>query len=207
MLTIYLTRHGETQWNTENRLQGWKNSPLTEKGIRNAKLLGNRLSEIEFNAIYTSPSERAIQTAEYIRSERNIPVLTDENLKEISYGEWEGKTKEELRKNYKKEFFNYWNAPHQYDHQPHKGEGLTDFKHRVENVFKRILAENPSGNILIVTHAATLKVILSYTMNIPIEKMWSPPFIHNTSLTVFHWDGAKFQFEMVGDTSHFEEDV
>ncbi|MEN1937383.1 histidine phosphatase family protein [Paenibacillus sp. 102] len=207
MLTIYLVRHGETQWNTENRLQGWKNSPLTEKGIRNAKLLGKRLSNIEFCAVYSSPNERTIQTAKYICSGRNIPIITDENLKEISYGEWEGKTKEEIEKNFKKEYFHYWNAPHLYDHRPHKGEGINDLKKRVENVLNKILAENPSGNVLIVSHAATIKALLLYTMNISTEKMWDPPFIYGTSLTVFHWDGKRFLFEMVGDTSHFEEDI
>lgn len=204
MLTIYLVRHGETQWNTENRLQGWKNSPLTEKGIRNAKLLGKRLSNIEFRAVYSSPSERTIQTAKYICSGKNIPIITDENLKEISYGEWEGQTKAEIEKNFKKEYFHYWNAPHLYDHRPHKGEAINDLKKRVENVLNKILAENLSGNVLIVSHAATIKAILLYTLNIPTEKMWDPPFIYGTSLTVFHWDGKRFLFEIVGDTSHFE---
>mgnify|MGYP005753059493 CR=1 FL=1 len=204
MLTIYLTRHGETEWNTQNRLQGWKNSPLTEKGIRGAQLLGKRLSNIDFNVIYASPSERAYKTANYIRSGRDIPVITDENLKELSYGDWEGKTRDELKRKFKKEYNNFSNAPNLYDPKPHNGESLTDIKQRVESVLKRIHAENTNGNILIVTHGVTLKVILACTMNIPIESMWTSPFIHNTSLTVFHWDGESYKFEMVGDTSHLK---
>ncbi|KKI91689.1 hypothetical protein WQ54_13285 [Bacillus sp. SA1-12] len=206
MLTIYLVRHGETQSNRENRLQGWKDSPLTDKGIKKAQLLGKRLSKIEFNAVYQSPIERVVKTAEYILSRRNIPTITEENLKEIGFGEWEGMTKEEVREKYKKENDNYWNAPHQYDHRPHKAEGLADFRNRVEDALKRILAENDSGNILIVTHGITIKAILAYIMDLPTEKFWDTPYIFNTSLTVFHWDGERFQFEMVDDTSHFEKD-
>lgn len=206
MLTIYLTRHGETEWNTQNRLQGWKNSPLTDKGIKGAQLLGERLSNIDFNVIYTSPSERAFQTANYIRSGRDIPVLTDENLKEMSYGDWEGKTRNELKQKFKKEFYNFSNDLNLYNHQSHKGESLTDIKQRVEDVLKRIHAENTSGNILIVTHGVTLKIILACTMDVPIEKIWNSPFIHNTSLTVFHWNGERYKFDMIGDTSHLEKD-
>jgi broad specificity phosphatase PhoE len=204
MVTIFLTRHGETQWNQEHRLQGWKDSPLTENGIILANKLGRRLAETSFQGIYTSPSMRAVHTAEYIRSDRDIPILTDPNLKEIYLGEWEGKTKDEIEPQFKKEFSDFWNAPHQYNHQPHKGEGLTEFKQRVEDALMRIIAENSSGNILIVTHAVAIKAILSLTMSIPTEKMWDPPFIHGTSLTIFEWDGGKFRMKLIGDTTHFD---
>lgn len=203
MLNIYLTRHGETQWNKENRLQGWKDSKLTENGIKNAQLLGKRLANIPFNAIYTSPSGRAFQTAEYIASGREIPMITDAGLKEIYFGEWEGKDREEIEKNFKKEFTDFWNAPHRYNHRPHNGEGLNEFKKRVEEAFKRMINENASGNILIVTHAVVIRALRLYVMGISTEKMWEPPFIHGTSLSIFGWDGESFQVQMLGDTSHF----
>ena len=57
-MKIYITRHGETKWNIQGRMQGWKNSDLTEKGIENAKKLGKSLKEINFDCIYSSPSGR-----------------------------------------------------------------------------------------------------------------------------------------------------
>lgn len=207
MLHIYLTRHGETQWNIENRLQGWKNSELTEKGISHARLLGERLSQTSFHAIYTSSSERALQTTNYVNAGRDVPVFIEPDLKELAFGEWEGKTHKEIEEVDQKEYFHFWNAPHLYNHQPHKGEGLADFKKRVEGTFKRIIAENTSGNLLIVTHGVVIKAILSYVMDIPTEKMWETPFIHGTSLSIFQWDGEKFTVQMLGDTSHFEKEV
>lgn len=206
MLTFYLVRHGETEWNKAHKLQGRKDSPLTDKGIEHAQLLGTRLSNIEFHAIYSSPIKRAFQTAEYIRSGRNIPILTDENLKEINFGEWEGRKREELEQKYKNQFSNFWDNPHKYDHKLNKGESLTAFKQRIEAALKRILVENSSGNILVVSHGVVIKGVLSYIMNFPTEKIWNHPYIHNTSLTIFHWNGQGFQIDMVGDTSHFEKD-
>lgn len=204
MLKIYLTRHGETKWNLEKRLQGWKDSELTESGINNALSLGERLHKIEFNAIYTSPSQRAYQTAKYVAMERDIPIYIEEKLKELYFGVWEGQKQEEIEKNYKNEYFNFWNLPHLYNHKQHQGESLTGFKKRVEECLLKIISENPNGNILIVTHAVVIKAIISYIMNKPTENLWDPPFIHGTSLTQFDWDGEKFIVKRVGDTMHLK---
>lgn len=209
MVTIYLTRHGETQWNLENRLQGSKDSELTEKGINNAMRLGERLKDIPFNAIYSSPSGRAFMTAEYIKSTKDVPIFTDENLTEIHLGDWEGKTKEEISaiESSRIEFLNFWNNPLSYNHKPHNGEDLSKFKQRVVTVLERIISSNKEGNILIVTHAVVIKAILAFTRNIPTERMWDPPFIHGTSLTIFDWDGEEFTFKEIGDTSHFLDET
>lgn len=204
MVTVYLTRHGETRWNIENRLQGSMDSPLTEKGIRQASLLGERLKDIDFQAIYSSPSERAIQTARYITLEKHAPIHTVEDLKEINFGDWEGKTKEEIVLNHDIEYQNFWTCPHTYNHIPHNGEGLSDFKQRVERAVRKLISENDNKNVLIVTHAVVIRAIMAFTMNIPTEIMWDPPFIHGTSLTILDWDGEQFNVKMIGDTSHFE---
>lgn len=209
MLNIYLTRHGETQWNIENRLQGSKNSQLTDKGIEHAIMLGDRLRNIDFSAIYTSPLERALQTANYIKSDKDVPIYTIENLKEMNFGDWEGKTKDEIEAvdNYKNEYHNFWHIPQMYNHKPHNGEGLITFKRRVEEVLSKVISSNSDGNILIVTHAVVIKAILSFTMDISTDKMWDPPFIHGTSLTIFQWDGEQFNFKMIGDISHFKNET
>ena len=209
MLTIYLTRHGETQWNIENRLQGSKDSQLTDKGIQNAIMLGNHLRNIDFTAIYSSPLERALRTAKYIKLEKDVPIYTIEDLKELNFGDWEGKSKDEIEAvdNYKNEYHNFWHKPHLYNHKPHNGEGLITFKNRVEEALGKVITDNNDGNILIVTHAVVIKAILSFTMNISTDKMWDPPFIHGTSLTIFQWDGERFNFKVIGDTSHFKNET
>jgi probable phosphoglycerate mutase len=204
VLNLFITRHGETQWNSENRLQGRKDSELTDNGKRNAVALGERLYPTHFNAIYSSPIDRAVKTAKLIRSDREIPIRLEEGLKEINFGDWEGKVKEEIEQNSKQEFFDFWNAPHQYNHVPHNGESLSDLKRRVEQVINHIIADNKDGNVLIVTHGVAIRAILSYLMNIPTEKWWDGPFIEGTSLTLAQYDGETFHVKMIGDSSHME---
>ena len=83
-------RHGETQYNTENRLQGWSDSPLTKKGIDEAKKLGEEIKDMEFDAIYSSDLKRAMDTADIINI-NNAPRFTDKRLREWHLGNFEGK--------------------------------------------------------------------------------------------------------------------
>ncbi|MBT2681770.1 histidine phosphatase family protein [Bacillus sp. ISL-35] len=205
MLEIYITRHGATEWNMENRLQGSLNSELTARGIRNAVLLGKRLSDIEFKVIYSSPSKRALETAKLINADNAIPLKIVDDLNEISFGDWEGKTKEEIEEeDFKAEYANFWNKPHQYNHHGHNAEDLLTFKQRVDHAMKQIIEGNKNGRILIVTHGVVIRALMSLFWNIPTEKMWDPPVILGTSLTIVNYDGKQFKKVIVGDTSHME---
>lgn len=202
MLRIYITRHGETEWNVQGRLQGWKDSPLTAKGIHYATLLGRSLLNIPFQTIYSSPSGRAVKTANLIQMNRNIPIRVQENFKEINFGNWEGKTKEDIELHSKQQYENFWANPENYNHQNHNGESLQSLKKRVKTELLNIIEEEKVGNVLIVTHAVTVRVILSICFDIPPEKLWEGPFIQGTSLTIVSWDGKDFLLEKMGDMSH-----
>ncbi|WP_034756780.1 histidine phosphatase family protein [Rossellomorea vietnamensis] len=204
MLEIYLTRHGATEWNVENRLQGSLNSDLTESGVRNATALGRRLSDIEFTRIYVSPSKRALETAKLIISDDSSFTIIEE-LNEISFGDWEGKTREEIELKGKEEYDNFWSRPHKYNHLHHNGESLEAFKQRVAVAMKRILSESPEGRILIVTHGVVIRALMAFFWNIPLVKMWDPPNIHGTSLSIVRFDGDHFEKVILGDTIHMKE--
>ncbi len=90
MTTIFFTRHGETEWNTQRRMQGWLDSPLTEKGKLQAVYLGERMKAISLATIYSSDAPRATTTADLIRGGRNIPIVPLKELREMCLGEWEG---------------------------------------------------------------------------------------------------------------------
>ena len=86
-MDIYFLRHGETKWNTRGRIQGQKNTRLSEKGLEQARLTAEGMKDIPFDIIYSSPLERAYETAQIVRGERNIPIIRDDRLKEdISTG-------------------------------------------------------------------------------------------------------------------------
>lgn len=205
VLNIFITRHGETKWNRENRLQGWKDSPLTKKGSEHAILLGKRLADIPFQTIYTSPSGRAVQTAKLIRLERDIPIVQEEGLKELNFGEWEGKTREEIGQINGKEYENFWTSPHKYDHRSHRGESLQDFQERIRLALMNIISDYVDGNILIVSHAVAIRAMLAFCLNLTTEKFWDGPFIQGTSLTIIKWDGTQFAVEKIEDMSHLDQ--
>lgn len=202
MLTIYITRHGETEWNLEGRMQGWKDSSLTEKGVRDAIRLGDHLNRIPFEAFYSSPSGRTRQTAELINGDRDIPIILDENLKEINMGDWEGRTHDEIKGHYPEEYHAFWNAPHLY--VPTSGESFQDVQTRIVKAFETILANHPTGNILMVTHAVAIKSLIVHLQNIGFDRLWDPPFIHGTSLTVVKVNDGQQQLVVIGDSAHIK---
>jgi broad specificity phosphatase PhoE len=202
MITLYITRHGETEWNREKRMQGWLDSNLTENGIKNALALGERLKETELTAIYSSSSGRTRATTSLIRGERDIPVIYDENLREIKLGQWEGKTHSSIKELYQTEFESFWNTPHLFTTVG--GETFEETRARVIQVLNRIKREYESGNILIVTHSVAIKCLYSFFKNSPIETLWDPPYIHDTSLTIVEMNENGFKLVLEGDISHLE---
>ena len=202
LLKIYITRHGETEWNIQKRLQGWRDSELTENGIKNAMSLGVRLKGVNFNTIYSSPSTRTMMTANLISADRDIPIIINSNLKEINMGDWEGKTHSYIEEHYPNEYFSFWNTPHLYT--PINGETYIELHSRVIKALNEIKNHHDSGNVLIVTHTVVIKCLLAFFKNQPLEKLWEPPFIHDTSLSVVEIESENARIVLEGDISHRE---
>lgn len=200
MLKLYITRHGETEWNVEKRMQGWNNSDLTPKGVEHAIALGNRLGDIHIKSIYSSPSGRAMQTAKLVRGSRNIKIIQDERLKEINLGEWEGKTSAEIEEIDREGIKAFWENPHLY--VPKTGESFYTVRDRVSNVINEIIKENENGEVLIVTHAVVVKTIMSIFKGHNVEKLWENPFIHGTGLSIVEVDAKEVRILAEGDLSH-----
>lgn len=200
MLQLYITRHGETEWNIERRMQGHKDSKLTAKGIKDAAALGNRLKDVEFSRIYTSSSGRTVHTAELIRGNCNIPIIKEDSLREINLGDWEGKTNDEIRGLDPQELKIFWETPHLYS--PKTGESFFQVRDRIGTVLKRIIDENRNGNVLIVTHAVVVKTIMSIFKALPVERVWDPPFVKGTSLCIVEIDKGNSTVVLECDASH-----
>lgn len=200
MLTLYVVRHGETEWNIQNKLQGWMDSTLTNSGIEHTLRLQKRLEPIHFQQIYASPSGRAVHTANLVKGLQNIEVKTDENLKEIHLGSWEGKTHDEIKLLEPERYNHFWNAPHLYI--PDTGETFKDLNTRVKNFLTYIASNYSKGHILIVTHTVFIKMLLAHVKQLPISKLWAPPYIKDTSLTVIEIDNGHFNIRLEADTEH-----
>lgn len=201
-MKLYITRHGETEWNKLKKMQGWKNSNLTKQGIENAIRLGERLKDIEFSNIYSSPLGRALETANYVKGNRDVEIETHEGLREMGFGLWEGIENDVVLELYGEEHYNYWNKPHLY--KPNEGESFDELFKRVEIALKYIIENAKGDNVLIVSHAIAIKAIYSIIRKYELQDFWNMPFIEGTSLTILEINDDNMEFILEGDTSHLE---
>jgi len=189
-MEIYIVRHGETLWNKEGRLQGNTDIALSEKGINDAKLKALELADIKFDKIFSSPLDRAYKTAELLRGGRDIDIIKDERLRELSFGIYEGKTVDEIRQDKNSSFNNFFDKPHLY--KPDKtGESLKDLiKRSSEFLIDEIEKEYKDlERVLIVAHGATNRALISYMKNLEIERFFEGGVQKNLSVIKVVYDG------------------
>ena len=196
---IYLTRHGETEWNIEKRLQGRGDSPLTKYGIQRAKELRDRIKNIDIDVIYSSPIKRALNTANILRGNKNIDIVTDDRLMEMCFGDYEGKKIDIIQKenpNWVIKLIMQGNveicAPN--------GENLKEVRERISKLMNKIIAENIGKSILIVTHGITLKALMYYFKDEDVNS----EVMGQATLTKINIDEKNnFYIEFKNDDSHF----
>lgn len=200
-MKLYVTRHGQTEWNVERRMQGHGDSPLTQKGIDNARLLGKRLMDVKFDHVYSSPLNRAKRTAELIMENRQTDIKLCPELKEMGFGIWEGMPEEARARLYPEQHFNFWNRPELY--QPVEGgESFSQFKARVNKWLTNIISEKPGECILVVTHTCVIKALYSIINGIPLKDFWKDPVIYDTSLSIIEINNDIPHFILEADISH-----
>lgn len=205
MTKLFITRHGETKWNKERRFQGWKNSPLTEKGIKDGKRLNCIVKKENINKIYTSPLQRAYETATYAKGDKDIDIKILEELKEINMGVWEGMTVKDIKAIEEENYFNYWNDPLKF--KENTGESFRFFLDRAYKALKIILDESKKGDrILVVTHGVTLKAIISKITNEDFLDYWRKPVLRQCSISEIEIkERKKAEIIRYGDISHLKD--
>lgn len=162
MTLLILLRHGESQWNLENRFTGWVDIPLSERGEAEARSAGLKLKEFRIDCTFTSVLKRAIDTLEIALKEadkKGLPVVRHEALNERHYGELQGLNKEETAKKFGKEQVHLWRRS--YDVAPPGGESLKDTAARTLPYFKKFIVPElrKDRNVLIVAHGNSLRSI------------------------------------------------
>lgn len=208
-LTFYLVRHGRTEWNEQGLLQGGGNSPLTKQGIESAKLTGKALAKIPFVAAYSSMLQRAIETAEYILENTNTPLFCHSGLNELFFGSWEGRSVEEL--SLLPEFRQMRKKPGEYLAQSNQGETYDKLAKRVLTTLHDIISKYSSGNILIVSHGHTLRMLLALLSGGTWQNhRKDSQSVLNTSISIVRYEqkgneNGQFFVESVNDVSHLTE--
>lgn len=160
---LVLVRHGQSQWNLENRFTGWVDVPITEKGAQEAVAAGRELKGLVFDVAFTSELQRAQQTLDLILRESGqgpVPIHKDKALNERHYGDLQGLDKGETAKKYGDAQVHIWRRS--FDVKPPNGESLKDTAERTLPYFKKLVlpAAAEGKNVLVAAHGNSLRAIV-----------------------------------------------
>jgi broad specificity phosphatase PhoE len=197
---FFLVRHGESQWNAENRLCGRTDVPLSEDGCRQAKSLAARLKPIPFEAFYSSPLQRALETARLISESVGLQPAPDPRLVELDYGQWEGETLAEIAES-DPETFRAWDAdPARV--APPGGESGLDAQQRVISFLDFLAAKHPQGRVLVVFHKTVCRLVICHVLGMAPSEYRRKLILNNAALSIIQAQPFGWQLITFNDTSH-----
>lgn len=167
-LNIYFLRHGETEASKTGGFCGTSDVELTSEGMMMAKDFAVAYQSVPWKAIFCSPMRRTIATAKPLCELTGMEMQLRDGLKEIDFGKWEGKTPAEVNRDFHDEYVRWqsepgWNAPPD-------GERAIDIARRSSQVIEEIEANYPDGNVLVVAHKATIRIILCSLLGIDVGR-------------------------------------
>lgn len=161
---IYLTRHGQTDWNALDKVMGNVNMPLNIIGVEQAKQVRDGLLNTKIDLIICSPLLRTKQTAEIINENRNIEVIYDDRILERDFGEFEGKSIQDF------DFVTYWD--YYEDKKYDRSENIQNFFNRIYSFLDDIISKHKDKNILLVTHGGVgIAAECYFNKNIPVGSL------------------------------------
>jgi 2,3-bisphosphoglycerate-dependent phosphoglycerate mutase len=200
---IILIRHGETVWNLTRRYQGQLDSPLTPRGRQQVKAVGARLTTLPFAAIYSSDLGRAWRTAVAIGDVCGQAPTADPRLRERHFGILHGLTRKQMRARFPSLYGHHRKTDP--DFAPPGGESLDALRQRTTACLEEITARHAGACLVFVSHGGALAALLKYVLGLP--PAGPRPFrLVNCALNRVTHDGAEWQLECLGDTTHLSDD-
>jgi broad specificity phosphatase PhoE len=199
-MKLLLARHGQTEWNADRRFQGHTDISLSERGRAQAHALGRALRGRRITAAYVSPMRRAVETAEIALADAGIAYTPIEALRELSLGEWEGCTVDEIRGQEGDPYGAWLRAP--LDCPPPGAEPLPEVRDRVVDAVDRIGAVHGDGDALIIAHGGVISVYACHILGCSFNQLWRLR-CDNCSLTVV--DPPRLV--TLNDTHHLPDDL
>jgi len=200
MLEIILARHGETDWNVAEIFRGGVDVALNETGLRQAELLGEYLSGVKIDAVYSSPLKRALKTAEAIACHQALGVNVASGLTDFNFGEWQGLSHQEVEDRYG-ELYEEWTSHPEKVRMP-AGESLEDVTKRAMTVV-RDLVKGCDGTVVLVSHRVVNKVLICALLGLDNSHFWNIK-LDTCGITGFSYEGGSFILTRHNDTSHLK---
>ncbi len=201
MTWIYLVRHGQTAWNKEEIFRGRTDVPLDETGLKQAELVGEYFKEVKIQSIYSSPLSRAWQTAERIARIHHLKVQPLEGIMDMSFGNWEGRSHQEIRES-DPETYRQWRE------EPHLvrlpgGETLEDVRRRAMASLKEALEKHPEETLVFVSHRVVNKVLLCGILGIENSHFWQIAQ-DTTAINLIQYRKGKYILWLMNETCHLK---
>ncbi len=202
MTKIILIRHGVTDWNAEGKIQGQSDTQLSSEGMYQARMLIAYFPFETIDAIYSSNLQRAMKTAEFIANKFKLEVIPVRELREIDFGNWEGRSFEDVAKEEPAEFKKFFVQP---DMLMFKGgESFAEVQSRAMLSLKKIVKLNgDKKQIVIVTHGAVIRTIIAAILEMPLRKIWSIKQ-YNTAVNVLNFDDGDYSIELMNSINHLQ---
>jgi 2,3-bisphosphoglycerate-dependent phosphoglycerate mutase len=199
MTRFIVVRHGETQWNVEERIQGHGDSPLTDKGLAQAEAIAARLAQEPFDVLVASDLGRAMRTAQAIARRCGPDVIADARLRERSFGAGEGMTYAEVDRAWPDVFSRMRETDP--DFVIPGGESRRQFHERVRDAFVALAREHVGRRVAVVAHGGVLAVLYRVIHDIPVARPHAVP-ISNASYNAVAFEADAWSLEAWDDVAH-----
>lgn len=172
MNTIYLVRHGETDWNIQGKYQGFTDVPLNERGLAQAKACAEAMKEFQIDRIISSDLSRAQVTAESINAYHHAPLKVDSRIREVNFGDWETLHIDEIDARWPGMIWNMYRHP-ETTALPN-GETFQEVQDRAWEALSDEIADAEDGqSILVVCHGGTIRTLLCKLIHLPLHYTWN----------------------------------
>jgi probable phosphoglycerate mutase len=204
-LRLYLLRHGETVYSQGGGYCGTLDPELTPEGLQMAQAFADTYASLPWEAVYVSPMKRTIATAKPLCEATRLEMQLRDGLKELAYGDWEGKTPEEVKSAYEEAYIQWLTEPAW--NPPTGGETAVQLAIRADLVISEIQRRHLTGNILVVSHKATLRVILCSLLGIDLGRYRDRINILAASLSIVKFDKYGPLLEVLGDRYHIPAEL
>jgi len=199
MKKLFLIRHGQTEQNGEPRYFGVTDLPLSTEGCRQAQLIADSLCDEQINALFTSPLCRSLETAGIIAEDHKLEARIVRGLSEIDFGQWEGLSFDEIRSRNPEQVSRWLNDPWNFAFPA--GQSVQHFRSHVIEVIEQIL--DVAGNVAVVAHGGSLRVIICHLCGWPINSFHSFS-LDTASITVLEHFGDTTIVKTLNDTCHLQ---
>src|SRR5438477_894725 len=201
---VFIVRHGATGLSAEDRFAGASDIELSEVGREQARRLAERLRHEEIAAVYASPMGRTVETAQILAAPHELKVQTTDGFREISHGHWEGMTRRDVEEKFPQEMAEWEKDP--YTFAPAGGESGLAVTARALPALIDLVREHPGENILVVSHKATIRLLLSSLLGFDLRRYRDNLGQKPAALNIVDCrNPTRARLTLFNDTSHYDK--